>query len=169
MQNIPYAGPPVHPLLMLGTGDQEPACKTYCTLCCWPVMLDLYESAGVSISVSWVFSSNGVVYFVHLWQWLRHLYYIPARFSAPQWKMKPYPCRHGMERLSIENGLAWRCKSGSTPPLMFYAHTGHSLIMHNGGTVPRHGLFFDDVDKLKCAADGCIRIWPIRTLEMSDF
>lgn len=43
----------------------------------------------------------------------------------------------------------------------------HSLIVHYGGSVSDHGLLLDDVDELKGAAHGSIRVGPFRALEMS--
>ena len=42
------------------------------------------------------------------------------------------------------------------------------LVMYDGGAVPRHGLLFDDADELECAAEGGVRVGPLRALEMSD-
>ena len=46
---------------------------------------------------------------------------------------------------------------------------GHSLVVHYGWSVSRHGLLFYDVDELKGAADWSIGVGPFRALEVTHF
>lgn len=43
----------------------------------------------------------------------------------------------------------------------------HSLIVHYGRSVSDHGLLLDDIDELKGAADGSVRVGPLRALEVT--
>ena len=43
----------------------------------------------------------------------------------------------------------------------------HSLIVHYGRSVSDHGLLLDDIDELKGAAHGSIRVGPFRALEVT--
>ena len=44
-----------------------------------------------------------------------------------------------------------------------------SLIMDVGGPVAGGRLLFNDVDELKGAAEGGVRLWPLGTLKVTNF
>lgn len=41
------------------------------------------------------------------------------------------------------------------------------LVVHDGGAVSSHGLFFDDTDELESAAERSVKVGPFRALKMS--
>jgi len=41
--------------------------------------------------------------------------------------------------------------------------------MHYSGSISGHGLLLDDVDELKGAANGSVRVWPLWALKMTNF
>lgn len=43
----------------------------------------------------------------------------------------------------------------------------HSLVVYYGGSVSGHSLLLDDIDELKGAADGSVRVGPFRALEVT--